>query len=139
MCDVVVAVLMGEFVFHVPLRGNVALLFGTSVIFLTGALAMGILISIVTKSQLLSSQMAVVATFLPAFLLSGFIFTIANMPRAIQMVTYLVPARYFVAILKGIYLKGVGLEILAGQVGLLVLYAGVMVLLAQVKFKKKLT
>ena len=76
------------------------------------------MISIVTKSQLLSSQIAVVATFLPAFLLSGFIFTIANMPRAIQMVTYLVPARYFVAVLKGIYLKGVGLEILAGQVDL---------------------
>jgi ABC-2 type transport system permease protein len=116
----------------------VALLFGTSAIFLTGALAMGILVSIVTKSQLLSSQVAVVATFLPAFLLSGFIFTIANMPRVIQIVTYMVPARYFVAILKGIYLKGVGLEILAGQVGLLVVYAGVMMLLANVKFKKKL-
>jgi ABC-2 type transport system permease protein len=138
LCDVVVAVLMGEYVFHVPLRGNVALLFGTSVIFLTGALAMGILVSIVTKSQLLSSQVAVVATFLPAFLLSGFIFTIANMPWVIQMVTCLVPARYFVAILKGIYLKGVGLEILAGQVGLLAVYAGVMVLLANLKFKKKL-
>ena len=138
MCDVVLAVLMGEFVFHVPLRGNVALLFGTSAIFLTGALSMGILISIVTKSQLLSSQVAVVATFLPAFLLSGFIFTIANMPQAIRMVTYLVPARYFVAILKGIYLKGVGLEILAGQVGLLVVYAAVMVVLAKIKLKKKL-
>jgi ABC-2 type transport system permease protein len=138
MCDVLVAVLMGEFVFHVPLRGNVALLFGTSAIFLTGALAMGMLVSIVTRSQLLSSQVAVVATFLPAFLLSGFIFTIANMPRAIQIVTYMVPARYFVAILKGIYLKGVGLEILAGQVALLVVYATAMVLLANVKFKKKL-
>ncbi len=138
LCDVALAVLMGEFVFHVPLRGNVALLFGTSMIFLTGALSMGILISIVTKNQLLSSQVAVVATFLPAFLLSGFIFTIANMPQAIQVVTYLVPARYFVAILKGIYLKGVGLEILAGQVGLLVVYAAVMVLLAKIKLKKKL-
>ena len=138
MCDVTLAVLMGEFVFHVPLRGNVALLFGTSVIFLIGALSMGILVSIVTKSQLLSSQIAVVATFLPAFLLSGFIFTIANMPQVIQVVTYLVPARYFVAILKGIYLKGVGLEILAGQIGFLVVYAVVMVLLANWKFKKKL-
>jgi len=136
--DVVLAVLMGEFVFHVPLRGNVALLFGCSAIFLTGALAMGILVSIVTKSQLLSSQVAVVATFLPAFLLSGFIFTIANMPRVIQIVTYFVPARYFVAILKGIYLKGVGLEILAGQVILLIVYAAVMVLLAKIKLKKKL-
>ena len=135
--DVLLAVLMGEFVFHVPLRGNIALLFGCSAIFLTGALAMGILVSIVTKSQLLSSQVAVVATFLPAFLLSGFIFTIANMPRVIQIVTFFVPARYFVAILKGIYLKGVGLEILAGQVVLLVVYATAMVLLAKIKLKKK--
>lgn len=138
-CDVVLAVLMGEFLFQVPLRGNVALLFGASVIFLTGALSMGILVSIATKSQLLSSQVAIVATFLPAFLLSGFVFTIANMPRAIQMVTYLVPARYFVAILKGIYLKGVGPEILAGQLVLLAVYATVMVVLANVKLRKKLT
>ena len=138
MCDVVLAVLMGQFVFDVPLRGNVALLFGMSSIFLVGALAMGMTVSIVTKSQLLSSQIAVVATFLPAFLLSGFIFTIANMPRAIQMVTYIVPARYFVAILKGIYLKGVGLEILGGQALLLAIYAAVMVTLARVKLKKKL-
>ena len=138
LLDVTLAVVMGQFLFHVPLRGNVALLFGLAVIFLTGALAMGMVVSIVTKSQLLSSQIAMVATFLPAFLLSGFVFTIANMPQAIQLVTYIVPARYFVAILKGIYLKGVGLEILAGEAGLLVVYGAVMVLLAHVKFKKKL-
>jgi ABC-2 type transport system permease protein len=120
------------------LRGNVGLLFGISTIFLTGTLAMGIAISIVTKSQLVSSQIAVVATFLPAFLLSGFVFTIFNMPKAIQMVTYVVPARYFVAILKGIYLKGVGLEIIGGQVVLLVIYGLIMVTLARVKLKKKL-
>jgi ABC-2 type transport system permease protein len=138
MFDVLLAVLMGEYVFHVPLRGNVALLFGTGTLFLIGALSMGMVISIFTKSQLLAIQVAVVASFLPAFLLSGFMFTIANMPRAIQIVTYLVPARFFVAILKGIYLKGVGLEILAGQAGMLVFYGFVMVLLARVKFKKKL-
>jgi ABC-2 type transport system permease protein len=137
--DVVLAVLMGEFVFHVPFRGNVALLFGTAMIFLVGALSMGMVISIVTKSQLLSSQMSMLATFLPSFLLSGFIFTISNMPRAIQIVTYIVPARYFIAILKGIYLKGVGLEIIGGQVVLLIAYGSVMVLLARVKLKKKLT
>jgi ABC-2 type transport system permease protein len=138
MFDVLLAVLMGEFVFHVPLRGNVALLFGLGTIFLTGALAMGLVISIFTKSQLLAIQVAVVSSFLPAFLLSGFMFTIANMPKAVQIVTYLVPARYFVVILKGIYLKGVGLEILAGQAGMLVFYGIVMVLLAKLKFKKKL-
>jgi len=138
MFDVLLAVLMGEFVFHVPLRGNVALLFGMGTRFLIGALSMGMVISIFTKSQLLAIQVAVVASFLPAFLLSGFMFTIANMPQAVQIVTYLVPARYFVAILKGIYLKGVGLEILAGQAGMLIFYGTVMVLLARVKFKKKL-
>ncbi len=137
--DVLVAVLMGEFVFHVPLRGNVALLFGTASIFLVGALSMGMVISIVTKSQLLSSQVAMLATFLPSFLLSGFIFTIANMPKVIQIVTCVVPARYFIAILKGIYLKGVGLEILGGQIILLIVYGVVMLSLARLKLKKKLT
>ena len=136
--DVLVAVLMGEFVFHVPLRGDVALLFGTASIFLVGALAMGMTISIVTKNQLLSSQVAMVATFLPSFLLSGFIFMIANMPKAIQVITYIVPARYFIAILKGIYLKGVGWEILGSQIFLLAIYGVVMVTLARVKLRKKL-
>ncbi len=137
--DVLVAVLMGELVFRVPLRGNVALLFGTGSIFLVGALSMGMAISIVTKSQLLSSQVAMLATFLPSFLLSGFIFAISNMPKVIQVVTYVVPARYFIAILKGIYLKGVGLEILGGQVLLLIVYGVVMLSLARIRLKKKLT
>lgn len=136
--DVLLAVLMGEFLFQVPLRGNVALLFGLATLFLIGALSMGMLISIATKSQLLSSQVAMVATFLPAFLLSGFMFAIANMPPVIQMITYLVPARYFVLILKGIYLKGVGLEVLAVPTVLLAVFAAVMVLVANIKFKKKL-
>ncbi|MBN1393895.1 MAG: ABC transporter permease [Pirellulales bacterium] len=138
MCDVLLAVLMAEFVFRVPLRGNVALLFALSAVFLAGALAMGMTVSIVTRSQLLSCQVAVVATFLPAFLLSGFIFTIANMPAVIRGITYIVPARYFVTILKGIYLKGVGLEILGVEALFLAVYAAVMVLIARVKLKKKL-
>ncbi|MBT8212311.1 MAG: ABC transporter permease, partial [Acidimicrobiia bacterium] len=113
MVDVLIAVLMGQFLFQVPLRGNVVLLFGMAAVFLTGALSLGLVISIVTKSQLLASQLAMVLTFLPAFLLSGFMYDIGNMPRAIQVLTHVVPARYFVALLKGIYLKGVGLEILA--------------------------
>ncbi len=100
MLDVALAVLMGAFLFHVPLRGSVLLLFGMAAVFLTGALALGLVISIVTKSQLLASQLAMVLTFLPAFLLSGFMYDIGNMPAPIQAVTYLVPARYFVALLK---------------------------------------
>lgn len=136
--DVLLAVLMGEFLFQVPLRGSVALLFGMAAIFLAGALSLGMVISIVTKSQLLASQLAMVLTFLPSFLLSDFMYAISNMPQAIQLLTYLIPARYFVTLLKGIYLKGVGLEVLALEAGLLALFGTVMVALANVKFEKKL-
>jgi len=135
--DVGIAVAMGEFLFHVPLRGNVVLLFVLSGFFLAGALNLGILISVVTKNQLLASQLAMVTTFLPAFLLSGFMYAIYNMPKAIQVLTHLIPARYFVVILKGIYLKGVGLEVLSAQVFFLFLFSFVAVNLANRKFKKR--
>jgi ABC-2 type transport system permease protein len=138
LVDVLLAVLMGQFLFHVPLRGSVLLLFGMAAIFLTGALALGLVISIVTKGQLLASQLAMVLTFLPAFLLSGFMYDIGNMPPPIQVLTHLVPARYFVALLKGIYLKGVGLEVLAPDALLLVAFSLVMLLVAVRKFKKSL-
>lgn len=137
MLDVLLAVLMGEFIFDVPLRGNVALLFGMAALFLVGALSLGILISIVTKSQLLASQLAMVTTFLPSFLLSGFMYTISNMPRPIQVMTHVIPARYFVALLKGIYLKGIGLEVLAMEAVFLALFGVVVITVANAKFKKK--
>ena len=115
--DLVLSVLVGEFVFAIPLRGSLLLLFGMSLVFLAGALSLGMLISIVTKSQLVASQLALVATMLPAFLLSGFIFPIDNMPLPIQVITHIVTARYFVTILRGIYLKDVGLGVMAGAGG----------------------
>jgi ABC-2 type transport system permease protein len=138
LVDMTIAVVMGEFLFGVPLRGNVALLFGVSSIFLAGTLTLGLLISIVARNQLVANQVAMVATFLPAFLMSGFVFSIANMPQALQLVTYLVPARYFVTIIKAIYLKGVGLEILGGDVLLLVVFAVVVLALSNLLFRKKL-
>jgi ABC-2 type transport system permease protein len=129
---------MGKFLFRVPMRGNPVLLFGVASIFLAGALALGMLISIVTKNQLLANQAGIVLTFLPAFLLSGFMYAINNMPEAIQLVTYVIPARYFITLLKGIYLKGVGLRILIGDAFLLTVFAVAMVVLANIKFKKKL-
>ncbi len=138
MFDVLLAVLMGEFLFKIPLRGNVVLLFAMTAVFLAGSLSLGMLISIVTKSQLLASQLAMVMTFLPAFLLSGFMYAIPNMPKAIQAVTYFVPARYFVALLKGIYLKGIGLNILFIEAGLLTVFGIMVTILANIKFKKKL-
>ncbi len=138
MLDVALAVLMGELLFHVPLRGSVALLFGTAAIFLAGSLALGMVISIATKSQLLASQLAMMLTYLPSILLSGFISAISNMPKPLQLLSHLVPARYFITLLKGIYLKGIGLEILAVEAGLLSVFAILMVALAHVQFKKKL-
>jgi ABC-2 type transport system permease protein len=138
LLDVLLVVLLGEFLFHVPLRGNVALLFGMAAVFLAGALALGLSISIVTKNQLLANQLAMVLTFLPTYLLSGFMSPISSMPPALQWLTYLIPARHFVALLKAIYLKGVGLELLALEAGLLTVFAILMVALAHVKFKKRL-
>lgn len=138
MLDVLLAVLMGQFLFRVPLRGSPALLFGMAAIFLSGALSLGMLISVVTKNQLLASQLAMVLTFLPSFLLSGFMYATSNMPKPIQMITYLIPAKYFVSLLKGIYLKGVGLEILAMEAVLLSVFGAGTALLANRKFKKKL-
>jgi ABC-2 type transport system permease protein len=138
MLDVAIAVLMGRFLFDVPLRGSPALLFGIAAVFLAGALSLGVLISILTKSQLLASQLAMVLTFLPAFLLSGFMTPIANMPPFLQAVTYLIPARYFVALLKSIHLKGVGLEILALEAALLTAFGLGMAALANLVFRKKL-
>jgi len=138
MFDVLLAVLMGEFVFSVPLRGSVLLLFLMAAVFLAGALSLGMMISIVAKNQLLANQLAMVLTFVPAFILSGMVFSIANMPPAVRAITYLVPARYFVSLLKGIYLKGVGLEVLGAEAALLVVFSAAMVGLAHVLFRKKL-
>jgi len=136
--DLILAVLVGQFAFDVPLHGSLWLLFGMSLVFLTGALSLGILISIVTKNQRMASQLALVSTMLPAFLLSGFIFPIDNMPLVIRGVTHIIVARYFVTILRGIYLKDVGLDILAGEAGFLAVFCVVVLGLAMKKFKKKI-
>ena len=136
--DLVLSVIVGEFVFGIPLRGSLALLFGMSVLFLAGALSLGMLISIVARSQRLASQVAMVTTMLPAFLLSGFIFPIDNMPLPIRAITHIITARYFVVILRGIYLKDVGLDVLAGEAGFLAAFAALVLSLSIRKFRKKI-
>ena len=136
MFDVLLAVLIGEFLFQVPLRGNGALVFCMAALFLPGALTMGMLAGIITRSQLVASQLAMVLTFLPSFLLSGFMYSIANMPPFLQGLTYVVPARFFVAILKRIYLKGAGLEMFIMEAAGLVIFAVVLIVVANIKLKK---
>ena len=138
MIDVTVAVLMGKWIFQVPIVGNTALLFGMSSLFLTGALFFGMLLSIKLKSQVLANQLAIIAGFLPTLLLSGFVFAIENMPLPLQFLTYIVPARYFIAILRGIYLKGIGLEILWLNALFLFIYGFIMMIAANRKFSFKL-
>ena len=100
--------LLGEVLFGVGIRGSYPLLLLAMVLFLTGALGQGILISSVTRTQQVAFLIAVLTTMLPTFILSGFVFPVRNMPTAVQIITYLVPARYFLAALRGIILKGAG-------------------------------
>lgn len=135
--DMVVAIAVGVSVFRVPLRGSILFLALTSSMFLIGALCWGILISAVVRSQLLAYQLGALTSFLPAFLLSGFVFAIENMPAAIQIVTYIFPARYFVTILKGVFLRGVGARVLWGEAALLLIFAVAVFLAATRKLKQK--
>jgi len=135
--DTLIAVVIGVFVFGVPLKGNLLLLATTCCIFIVGALFWGILISAATRSQLVAYQTGMLTSFLPAFMLSGFVFAIENMPRPIQLVTYVFPARYFVTILKGLFLKDVGARVLAVEIGFLIVYATVIFVLATRKMRQK--
>jgi ABC-2 type transport system permease protein len=138
LADAAIAVLVGVFVFRVPFRGSVPMLVVSTCVFLFGALFWGIFVSAAARTQQKAFQISLVTSFLPAFLLSGFVWSIENMPQVIQAITRAVPARYFVTILKGVFLKGVGLSVLWGQLGFLVLYAAIVFLLATRKLSQKL-
>jgi len=101
-----IALATGVFVFEVPLRGSLPILIGAASLFMLAAIGMGLLISTVSRSQFLAGHIAIVITFLPAFILSGFIFDIRSMPLAIRLLTHIVPARYFVSILQSSMLAG---------------------------------
>src|SRR5271157_179326 len=137
LTDSAIAVLVGVYVFRVPFRGSVPLLVVSTCVFLMGALFWGIFISAVTRTQQKAYQISLLTSFLPAQLLSGFVWSIESMPKVIQVITYVVPARYFVTILKGVFLKGVGLSVLWGELGFLALYGAIVFLLATRKLSQK--
>jgi ABC-2 type transport system permease protein len=123
--------------FGLPMRGNwLALLFALS-LFLVGALATGLLISTVSDTQQVAFQLALLISFLPTIMLSGFIFPISSMPKALQLITYVVPARYFLVALRGIVLKGTALTHLVPQLAALALYAAAMLTLASGRLAKE--
>ncbi len=112
LTDLLIAILLGQLLFGIVMKGNFGLLMVGASLYLSVALSLGILISNVTKSQMLANQMAILTTYLPSLLLSNFVFPIINMPKFLQMITLLVPARYFIDILSGIYLKNLGIAYL---------------------------
>lgn len=138
LIDATIAVLVGVYLFQVPMRGSLPLLVVSTCVFLFGALFWGIFLSAASRNQLQAYQMGVLSSFLPAFLLSGFVYSIENMPPVIQVITRIVPARYFVTILKSIFLKGGGVRLLWGELGFLALYAVIVFLLAVRKLNQKL-
>jgi ABC-2 type transport system permease protein len=138
LADASFAVLVGRFFFGVPLRGSLLDL-GISVLsFLFGALCWGLLISAIARNQLLAYQMGLLTSFLPSFLLSGFLYAIGNMPVPIQAISYIVPSRYFIAILKGVFLKDIGYSIMWPQLVFLFLYAALVFLVATRRLNQKL-
>jgi ABC-2 type transport system permease protein len=136
--DVLLTVVLGIFLFKVPFRGNLMLLFFTSSVFLFCALGIGLFISVSTKSQQLANQLALVTSLLPSYLLSGFIFPITSMPKFVQIITHLVPARFFIKIVLGIFLKGSGFTLVLSNTIILFFYGAGLMLLANLKFKKSL-
>jgi len=135
--DVIIVLLVGILWFKVPMHGSIPLLLLLSIFFLCNTLAVGILISTVSRTQ----QQAMMTTFfilLPWMLLSGFIFPIENMPKLIQYLTYLIPLRYFLVIIRGIALKGVGLSVLWQQALAMILLGGIILAFSIFRFNKRL-
>lgn len=129
---------MAIFLFEVPLRGSLWVLFVTGSLFLLAALGMGLLISIIAQNQFVAGQVAIIITYLPAFILSGFIFDIDSMPVAVQSFTYLIAARYFVAILQTVFLAGDVWAVIVLNALALALMALVFLLLAARRMPRRL-
>lgn len=132
------SVAMAVWQFDVPLRGSPGILFGGASLFLLVALGMGLLISTVARSQFVAAQVAIITTFLPAFILSGFIFDIGSMPFAIQKLTHIIPARYFVTILQSVFLAGNVWSVLVPNALALLVMAAVFLGLTRRMFHKRL-
>jgi ABC-2 type transport system permease protein len=130
-------VLAAMALFGLPMNGSWLLLLVALSLFLVGALGLGLLISSVAETQQVAFQMALLASFLPTLMLSGFIFPIASMPRALQAITYVVPARYFLIALRGIVLKGVGPDVLWLELAALAVYAAFVLTLAAVRLRRQ--
>ena len=138
MFDVIVCALIAIYWFHVPFRGSFITLLVSSAMFMVVVLSLGFFISVIAKSQLAASQIALLVTFLPAFLLSGFLYAIEQMPVVLQWITRILPARYYVSVLKKIFLKGTPTALLYPDLVPLAVFTIVLALLATRAFHKRL-
>ena len=136
--DIILVAVMGGLVFAVPFRGSPVFLMVMAMLFLIGAQGLGLFISAATKSQFLATQLAMITSFLPATLLSGLMFDLSSMPKVLQVISLVVPARYFITATRGIFLKGVGLDVLWGQALGMIVFAVAGLGLAVHAFKKEI-
>jgi len=137
LLDAIMIAILGVFWFGVPLRGNPLILLLGNLLFLMSSVGIGLFISTISSTQ----QQAQISTFffmIPAFILSGFAFPIENMPEWLQYVTYINPLRYFIIIIRGVFLKGVGLHILWPEIIALAILGGLTILLSSLRFQKRL-
>jgi len=137
LIDVLVSILIGQVLFGVVMKSNFWLMVLASIIYLWVALSLGLLVSVVTKSQLVANQIAILVTWMPSMLLSNFVFPISNMPKVLQAVTYIVPANYFINILNGLYLRNLGLANLWPSYLVLVIMALILSNIAFIRLKKE--
>jgi ABC-2 type transport system permease protein len=138
MGGMALSVVMAVWLFGVPLAGSLWVLFLVSSLFLLTALGMGMLISVVARNQFVAGQAAIIVTFLPAFILSGFLFDISSMPKIVRVITHVVAARYFIAILQTLFLAGNVWAVILPNAAALLLMAGFFLLLARKKSRKSL-
>ena len=138
LIDVAMSLACCVYLFDVPFRGNLVLFAFASLVFLGGVLALGIFLSATLKAQLLAVQASIFATYMPALLLSGFFYSLQSMPVALQLISRAIPARYFVEITRGVFLRGIGLDVIWAPLLGLGIFATVMVTLTIRTFRKEL-
>jgi ABC-2 type transport system permease protein len=136
--DIILVLMVARFWFNVPIRGSVILLFTLSFVFLLTTLGLGLFVSTIAKSQQQAMMIAVFFIMLPMVFLSGFVFPIENMPKVIQFFTYAMPLRYFFTIVRGLFLKGVGMEQLWDETAVMLLIGGLIFISSVLRFQKKL-
>jgi ABC-2 type transport system permease protein len=135
--QITLALLVGSLVFGVPVRGSLLQLYLLTLFFVTASLGLGIMISNIAKTQMQASQMAF-AIFLPSIMLSGFIFPRDGMPKIIYYIGAAIPLTYYLQIIRGIVLKGIGFSYLVGQVSALLVFSVIFMTIAVLNFKKKI-